>query len=264
MKKILEFKINKNLREKREEIVKNEAGEDVKREIELSKKVPYTFFLRKPTRSLHDDAELYYGVKLGEGIKAGMVTRAMLAKRFNNDGGVFSEPEIKQIEIQYKELLDASNDYQRLLAKENKTEEENNKLQEAKKLTVSIQRNLQKSEMDRESLYDRTAETRAKNKLLVWWTINLCYELVDGKEVPFFKGKDFEAQLDDYENISESGDEVRKLALRKFLYYISFWNSTGASASEEFEKAIQTFEKNSTDNDGEFDEILDVLKKETV
>ena len=167
MKKIIEFKINKTIREKREEIVKNEAGEDVKKEIELSKKVTSTFSLRKPTRSLHDEAELYYGVKLGEGIKAGMVTRAMLAKRFNNDGGVFSEPEIKEIEVHYKDLLDASNDYQRLLIKENKTEEEKAEFEKAKKLTVSIQRTLQRAEMNRESLYDRTAETRAKNKLLI-------------------------------------------------------------------------------------------------
>ena len=263
MKKILEFKINKTTREKREEIVKNEAGEDVKKEIELSKKVTSTFCLRKPTRSLHDEAELYYGVKLGEGIKAGMVTRAMLAKRFNNDGGVFSEPEIKEIEVHYKDLLDASNDYQRLLIKENKTEEEKAEFEKAKKLTVSIQRTLQRAEMNRESLYDRTAETRAKNKLLVWWTINLCYETVDGKDVLFFKGQDLESRLDDYETISESNDEVRKLALRKFLYYVSFWNSTGASVKEEFDKAIENVEKNSSE-EGEFDEVLETLKQENV
>ena len=93
MKKIIEFKINKTIREKREEIVKNEAGEDVKKEIELSKKVTSTFSLRKPTRSLHDEAELYYGVKLGEGIKAGIVgtdgIAAVIAQALGHQLAVF-------------------------------------------------------------------------------------------------------------------------------------------------------------------------------
>ena len=43
-----------------------------------------------------DDAELYYGVKLAEGIKAGLLTRALLEKRFENDGGTRSDEENKE------------------------------------------------------------------------------------------------------------------------------------------------------------------------
>lgn len=263
MKKLIEFTINKIVREKKEEIVKNESGEEVKREIETSKRVPYVFTLKKPTRGMFDEAELYYGVKLGEGIKAGMITRSMLAKRFNNDGGVFSDPEIKDINDIYKNLFDAENDFQRLSAKQDKTEEEKKELEECKNKYIGLRREIQRSEMGRESLYDKTADTRAKNKLLIWWLIALSYQKENGKDVPFFKGENLDEQLDDYEEISEGSDEVKKLALKKFLYFVSFWNSTGASIKEEFDKAVQGLEDTNKVS-GEFDDIIETIKQEEV
>ncbi len=64
--------------------------------------VPHKFFLRRPTRAMTDEAELYYGVKLAEGIKAGLLTRALLEKRFENDGGTRSDQENSQ----YKKIVD--------------------------------------------------------------------------------------------------------------------------------------------------------------
>lgn len=264
MKKILEFKINKVTKEKKEELVKNDLGEEIKREIEVIKKTPSLFYIKKPTRSMFDDAELYYGVKLGEGIRAGMITRAMLAKRFNNDGGVFSDPEMAEIKTKYKELFDATNDYQALTVKAEKTPEDEKKLEEAKINVVSLRREIQRVELERESLYERTADVRAKNKLLSWWTVNLCFEEVDGKDRPFFKGESIEDKLDDYEKITESTDEIKRLALRKFLYYISFWNSTGTVLKEDFEKALKNLEQASNEADGEYEDLIEDLKKEDV
>lgn len=265
MKKILEFKINKIVKEKREEIVKDEAGVEIKKEIEIIKKVPSTFFVKKPTRSMFDDAELYYGVKLGDAVKAGMLTRSMLAKRFNNDGGVFSDPEMGDLKDKYKRLLELTTDYQFLSNKADKTEDETKKFESIKIEFTSLQREIQKMELDRESLYDRTADSRAKNKLLSWWTVNLCYEVDDsGKEKPFFKGDNIEAKLDHYEEIAESGDDIKKLALKKFLYYISFWNSTGATEKDEFDKAVTNLKKTSEENDGEYEDLIEALTKDEV
>ena len=71
----------------------NEKGEEVKTTKTVKKSVNKTFVVKKPNRSLYDEAELFYGVKLSEGIKAGLLTRALLAKRFNNDGGGLSDNE---------------------------------------------------------------------------------------------------------------------------------------------------------------------------
>ena len=36
---------------------------------------------------MFDEGELFYGVTLSQGIKSGLLTKAQLAKRYDNDGG---------------------------------------------------------------------------------------------------------------------------------------------------------------------------------
>ena len=69
--------------------------------------------IRRPTRRMYDEAELYYGVQLSEGIKAGLLTKALLAKRFEDDGGTMSDREKKEYFEVYYLLLDKENDYQK-------------------------------------------------------------------------------------------------------------------------------------------------------
>jgi hypothetical protein len=96
MKRIYEFTVNKE-EEVKEESVEKKKGRYRSHYIQGRKKeVPHKFFLRRPTRAMTDEAELYYGVRLAEGIKAGLLTRALLEKRFENDGGTRSDDENKQ------------------------------------------------------------------------------------------------------------------------------------------------------------------------
>ena len=75
---------------------------------------------------MYDDAELFYAVCLSEGIKAGLLTRALLLKRFNNDGGILSDEQQKQMADLYTEIYERQNEFQRLSlkTKDERTEEE--------------------------------------------------------------------------------------------------------------------------------------------
>ena len=75
------------------EVSKNENGEEIKTIKKVKKNLSTKVIIKKPTRALFDEAELFYGVKLSEGIKHGLLTRPLLAKRINNDGGIFSDEE---------------------------------------------------------------------------------------------------------------------------------------------------------------------------
>ena len=85
--------------------------------------------LRKPTRSLFDEAELYYGVVLSQGIKAGLLTRALLSKRFSNDGGVMSDRDKEDYADLYVKLFENQNELERisLIESGTRTEEEKKK-----------------------------------------------------------------------------------------------------------------------------------------
>ena len=89
-------------------------GKDIKVKKTEQKSRPVLVRLKKPGRKLFDEGELYYGVKLSEGIKAGLLTRALLAKRYQNDGGSMSEPEKERYSELYLKLFEKENELQRL------------------------------------------------------------------------------------------------------------------------------------------------------
>ena len=51
---------------------------------------------------------------------------------------------------------------------------------------------LRKYNMAEESIFEDTAESRARNKSILWWVLNMSYKEEDGKEVPFFGEGDFD------------------------------------------------------------------------
>ena len=76
MKRIYEFTVNKEETVKEETVENKKDGTEVTTSKDVKKEIPHKFFMRRPTRAMTDEAELYYGVKLAEGIKAGLLTRA--------------------------------------------------------------------------------------------------------------------------------------------------------------------------------------------
>ena len=105
MKRLYEFSLYKTATVKEKSESTNDKGEKVITEKDVEKKVEHKYILRKPTRSMYDDAELFYGVRLAEGVKAGLLNHALLAKRYNNDGGIFTDDQQEDFANSYFELL---------------------------------------------------------------------------------------------------------------------------------------------------------------
>jgi hypothetical protein len=178
MKRLFEFNVSQNVEVDEPVKVKTESGEEVETIKKVVKPIPKKFFLRKPTRELFDEAELFYNVRLAEGIKAGLLTNALLAKRFANDGGVLSENEKENLAVAYLELFELQNKYQRIetTAEDQRTPEEKEELERVKKEMVELRRKIQDFELQQSSLYDHTAENRARNKTIFWWMMNLSFK----------------------------------------------------------------------------------------
>ena len=75
--------------------------EEVTEEVEI--------FLKRPSRKLFDECNLFYSVKISEGVKAGLLTRAMINKRYKNDGGGLSKQEQEEAAVLYKVLVMGKN-----------------------------------------------------------------------------------------------------------------------------------------------------------
>jgi len=240
MKKLFDFRIPKVIKETKSETSKNDKGETVTVEKEVEVHKSQKVFLRKPNRSLYDEAELFYGVRLSEGIKAGLLTRALLAKRFSNDGGVLSEDEKNRYADLYLKLYENQLEVDRLSSlgkKRNKKQEE--KLSGLISQVAVMRRELTDFEMSQSSLFEQTAENRARNKTILWWTLHISYFVDDeGNESPVFKGDDYDAKLKVYDEIEESEDEFDEELLSKLLYYISFWYVGKVNSEEDFRKLL--------------------------
>jgi hypothetical protein len=249
MKTMFEFDIYQEKEIEKVDVSTNEKGEEVKVTSKVKSTVPVKLAIKKPTRSLFDEAELFYGVRLSEGIKAGLLTRALLAKRFNNDGGVLSDEEQKEYNDLYLEFFNLQTEFQRLSIKEEaiRTEEEKKQIQNViEKMNTSRER-LQRYEMAQANLFEQTAENRARNKTIMWWVLQL--SLIQGDDKKFkelFQDGTYEDKLKRYDEIEESESGVEKIAIQKLLYLISFWYIGRAASQEEFEKLLNNLQSSET------------------
>jgi hypothetical protein len=249
MKKLFEFMVPKEVEVEEVEASKNEKGEEIKVTKKVSKREQTKVFLRKPTRALFDEAELFYGVRLSEGIKAGLLTRALLAKRFTNDGGVLSEEEKNLYANLYVALFEKQNEFQKLSIKDEseRTDNEKSRYREVIAELAELRTQIQDFETAQASLFDQTAENRARNKTILWWVLQLSYIVDDkGNETPFFGGGDFESKLRIYDTMEENGTEFENLVCRKLAYFVSFWYVGRASSQEEFERLAAISSEEST------------------
>jgi hypothetical protein len=240
MKRIYEFTVDREETVKDETVETQKDGSEVTISKDVKKQVARKFFLRRPTRSMTDDAELYYGVKLADGIKAGLLTRALLEKRFENDGGTRSDEENEQ----YQEILQKLQAFHKEQTKilevpeKKRTVAQKKKLKELENEIKPVRKDLRDLQLVEDSLYEETAENRARNKVILWWMLHLSYWDVDGKDVPFFGEGSFEQKLERYDEIDEGEVEFDVLAARKLAYYVSFWFVGKPNSQEEFTSMI--------------------------
>jgi len=235
MKKLYSFTLDKEATVDEEIVSQNENNETVKTIKKVKKMVPHNFFLAKPTRSLMNEAGLYYGVELSKGIRAGLLTIIQVEKRNENDGGVFSEIQKKKYQELYRELFDLNEKFQRY-----KLDKENDKTSEDYKNLINkiteIQSKIQEYENLKMALYDHTAEIRARNMTITWWLLYLAYKEESGKSISFFNGETLEQKFENYDLLNETNDPFIKQIIEKFVYAISFWTMYKSEKQEDFDE----------------------------
>jgi len=245
MKRLYEFTITREETVKESHTEKNDQGQEVTTTTDVKKLVDNNYFLRKPTRKLFDAAELYYAVQLSEGIKAGLLTRPLLAKRFNNDGGILSEDEKTEFKELYDNIFEKQVEAQviALKPKDSRTEEEQQRYEETKEYLLEAKKQLQEFELARSTLYDQTAENRARNKTIFWWVLHLSHMIdEEGKEHPVFAGEEFSEKTKVYDELEDRDDDYDNELVQKLFYYTSFWYVSKTNDTEELKRLLEMAE----------------------
>ncbi len=239
---IYEFTLKKKVKKQVETKRKNKDGEE---ETVLSNRtvsVPVKFFVKKPTRRLADEAEVFYSVQLSKAIKMGIVTKAMLIKKYADNGGALSEEESKQLLKSLKKLNDLENEYK--LCSVKKTKESKERAEELILEIITLKRELQELESSLQSVYQHTADAKAEKEVLLWYAIQLAKFSEDGEEEkPFFDGVDFEEQLEDLYEKYEVDESFESEATSKICKVVGYWFYNQTAEKKDIEEFIKEDEQ---------------------
>lgn len=234
-KNIYEFIVEKKTKEQVETVRKNKDGEEETVTKNKTVKVPVKFIVKKPTRRMIDAAEEFFAIQLSKNVKKGIVTKAMLSKKYADTGGTLTEDEGKEMIRAVQRSNELSNEIQKLIAiKADKNEI--NKLEEELLIT---RKNLIELENSLQGVYQNTADSRAERSTLIWYVIHLSKYVDEGQEKDFFKGLIYEDRLEDLYEKDESEDEFTIQALNKLMRAVSYWHYTGDSDKEKIDEFIK-------------------------
>jgi len=211
----------------------------------VKEQVPIQIKLKRPSRRELEEAELEYSVEMSRCVKRGILTKAMLYKKYSDTGGVWSEDDAKDYGKLYREIFDIQNEYARLETIDKKTEKQEKKLEDLKDRLAETKRQIVEAESAMQSLFDHTADTKAQNRLLLWYTLMLTH--VQGKDDDdpslYFKGESFEEKIEDYYLKEDEPSDFYLALVQKVTTILAFWFFNQASTPDEFNKLIEAVEK---------------------
>lgn len=228
MRILYKFNINK-LTMVEEPVEKEIDGKPTKVLEKVEKSIPNTYIIKRPTRDDYEEAEFIYAQKFGDDIRKGILTRSEIVKRFATEDVV-----IKRV---YDEYATKENEYQRVKLLE-KTEENITRQTKLEQELLNILVEIQNFENTKSSVFDHTAESRARNKTVFWWILNLAYKLEDNKETPLFEGSNFEEKTKSFDILREKEDDNSlQEAIQRYFYFIPVWYTGQLTKEEDFKKA---------------------------
>lgn len=233
--------------EKENTVEEKRVDEQTKEEITVMKKVtekvPFQIILKKPTRRQVEEADLEYSVEMSKCIKKGILTKAMLAKKYSDTGGMLSENESKRLVDLYKKIYDLQNENIRLESS-TKKKENKEKIDEIVENLTKTRKEIIDIESNYRSLFDHTADSKAQNKLLLWYILNLTYIKLDSESVekPYFEGEEFEDKLQNFYQKEESSEENYGIISKKISTLVAFWFFNQASSEKDFEELDKKIE----------------------
>ena len=254
--------------------IRKEGDQEVKVTKKEKKVVEKKFGIFSPKRSMLEEGEMYYAARVSENIKAGILPTSILIRKFDSDGGFLSDGELKyqnSLKTQTfdlnRRIIETSSDIEKLKAElEKEKSDEKQKEKEDKDEILNtllddfydVQEELIKIQQTVDSFFEQSAEIKARNKTIIWWVLNLSYDLNNDKEEFFFKGKTVEEKLNSLDELEESEEEFIGYLIKKFSYLISYWYSSKISKKEQFEDAEKNFRL--IGGVKEYDEKIEALK----
>jgi hypothetical protein len=228
---------------------KNKEGkiEEYKEMVTAKEPVPIKIIIKEPNRKELEEADIEYSIEMSKCIKRGILTKAMLAKKYSDSGGLLSEEDAQTLTRLYAQLGDDQNKYSRLSSKPKNNDVEKKRMQALLGKMAEKRREIVDMETSYSSLFNHTADSKAQNKVLLWYLVHLSYyqKQEEDEIIPFFTGESSEDKIDEYYELDEGGDDIFDLAKDKITTMLSFWYFSTNASKEDFESLEKDIEEGS-------------------
>jgi hypothetical protein len=193
----------------------------------------------KPNRRLREDGELFYAAETSRFARAGVLPKAAWGTILSNGGGSISEKEREVYGTLLLKFRDCSFELQTILIKPEteRSDIEKKRSDELISELDDIRKDIQGFEASQLSIFENTAEAKARNRTILWWVLNLSYMQNEQNEfVPLFNGSSFEDKLNSYDIYEETQKEDSFIlgVIRRLTYLITLWFLGRAESKEEF------------------------------
>ena len=223
---LLKFQIQKEV-----EVEKPEEREENGEKVTITKKVkenqPVVFLIKSPTRKERVEQETYTAAEYGRLVKEGATPRAILEKKFQQDGGLFTKDELEEYRDLTKQLNDVQREFLYESAKDDKDEE---KIKDLSNQEAVLRDKLVQYRTYDNGTYSQSADEIARARTVNWLQATLLYKQEPNQKdpAPWFtsKNKDktenLDERLDQAEAAFEEG-EAYKLAIDFSAYICTLW-----------------------------------------
>ena len=201
LKEIYSFNVERTESVKVTETETRKNDEGVEEEVEVTKEVdqavPYRIIIKQPNRREMEEAELEYSVEMSKCIKSGILTKAMLAKKYSDSGGLMAEEDAQALTRLYLKFGELSNDVTRLMAKKKPNSQEKDKLDVLRGKLGQVRKEIIDMESSYASLFNHTADSRAQSKAVMWYLLHLAYIRKDNEDETqqIFQGETFQDKI---------------------------------------------------------------------
>ena len=142
-KTLYQFTIDKEeMVDKESKRTSKKTGEVTITKKKVKQKVPIEIKIKRPSRRQLEDAELQYSIEISKCVKQGILTKAMLAKKYADTGGTFSEDGFKEYGKLYTRILELQNEYMKLDTVDKPDTKQKKRLEQLKSEIAEVKREL--------------------------------------------------------------------------------------------------------------------------
>ena len=233
------------------EVPKTEVIEGVEKKVLVRETVekPVKILFKKPGRRDEEEGDLFYSKKMHEFMKAGILTRAMMANKYKDTGGFVSEATAKEYGETVLHYLDLEKEIALLKANKKLTAKQKEKVETLEKDYAATQKKIIDLQAYQDSLMSQSADDKAQNELLRWYALNFFYIQKDEEDEPelYFKGQTHEDKLDSYYELEDEMSDLHKQIAPKIGTAAAVYYYRRVKNPEEFQKIIDEAEKATKD-----------------